>query len=118
MLAAIKTIGFPVLLRPSFVIGGRGMMIIEDDAALKQYLATEHVRFPFLVDQFLHAKEAELDLVTDGESILAPAIMEHIEKTGVHSGDSMAVLPAMTLSESVKKKMLHYAKKSGTFNIK
>ncbi len=111
LLAAIKTIGFPVLLRPSFVIGGRGMMIIEDDAALKQYLATEHVRFPFLVDQFLHAKEAELDLVTDGESILAPAIMEHIEKTGVHSGDSMAVLPAMTLSESVKKKMLHYAKK-------
>lgn len=111
LITAARKIGYPVLLRPSFVIGGRGMVTIYDEASLLEYLKTEYVRFPFLVDQFLHAKEAELDLVTDGKTILAPAIMEHIEKTGVHSGDSMSVLPAKTLSENVQKKMIYFAEK-------
>lgn len=111
LIVTARKIGYPVLLRPSFVIGGRGMVTIYDETSLLEYLKTEYVRFPFLVDQFLHAKEAELDLVTDGKTILAPAIMEHIEKTGVHSGDSMSVLPAKNLSENVQKKMIYFAEK-------
>lgn len=111
LITAAGKIGYPVLLRPSFVIGGRGMIIIHNETALNEYLATENFYFPLLVDQFLHAREAELDLVTDGKAVLAPAIMEHIEKTGVHSGDSMSVLPAVTLPKHVQEKMLHYAEK-------
>lgn len=111
LIAAARKIGYPVLLRPSFVIGGRGMVTIHDETALSEYLENEYVRFPFLVDQFLHAKEAELDLVTDGKTILAPTIMEHIEKTGVHSGDSMSVLPAITLSKNVQGKMIGFAER-------
>jgi carbamoyl-phosphate synthase large subunit len=107
---AVAKIGYPVLLRPSFVIGGRGMEIIHNEKELEGYIQKGQARFPFLVDEFLHATEAELDLVTDGQYILAPAIMEHIEKTGVHSGDSMSVLPAQNLSDVVQTKMLAYAK--------
>ncbi|WP_077211173.1 carbamoyl phosphate synthase large subunit [Bacillus dakarensis] len=110
LLNAVQSIGFPVLLRPSFVIGGRGMEIINNKNELKSYIDKDIAKYPFLVDQFLHAKEAEIDLVTDGKYILAPAIMEHIEKTGVHSGDSMSVLPALTMSGSVQEKMVQYGK--------
>ncbi|WP_449622001.1 carbamoyl phosphate synthase large subunit [Robertmurraya sp. Marseille-Q9965] len=109
--SAVKKIGFPVLLRPSFVIGGRGMETIFNEEELVKYIESGHASYPFLVDEFLHAVEAEIDLVTDGQYILAPAIMEHIEKTGVHSGDSMSILPDQNLSETVQQKMLDYGKK-------
>lgn len=111
LLTAVKKIGFPVLLRPSFVIGGRGMETIYNEEELDLYIESGQASYPFLVDEFLHAAEAEIDLVTDGQFILAPAIMEHIEKTGVHSGDSMSILPAQNLSDSVQQKMLDYGKK-------
>lgn len=107
---AAEKIGYPVLLRPSFVIGGRGMEIIRSGEELEQFIKKDLFEFPFLVDEFLHTKEAEMDLVTDGKGILAPAIMEHIEKTGVHSGDSMSILPAQSISETAKNKMYKYAK--------
>jgi carbamoyl-phosphate synthase large subunit len=106
LLKAIEEIRFPVLIRPSFVIGGRGMEIIQNIKELNKFIEKGHAHYPFLVDEFLHAQEAELDLVTDGEYILAPAIMEHIEKTGVHSGDSMSLLPALTIGKEVQEKMV------------
>ncbi|MFB6465318.1 carbamoyl phosphate synthase large subunit [Cytobacillus sp. Hz8] len=104
-----KKIGFPILIRPSFVIGGQGMVVIHHENQLEEYFHQGNTIYPVLVDQFLSAIEAELDLVSDGINILAPAIMEHIEKTGVHSGDSMSVLPAQTLSTEIQKIMLDYA---------
>lgn len=92
---------FPVLVRPSYVIGGRAMEVVENTAELAQYLATaisvspEH---PILVDKYLLGKEVEVDAVSDGETTLIPGIMEHIERAGVHSGDSMAVYPPQTLT--------------------
>src|SRR5690606_2209262 len=91
--AAAKKIGFPILVRPSYVIGGRGMERISSSFELERYLKKGDIPYPILIDQFVHALEAELDLAADGNYICAPAIMEHIEKTGVHSGDSMSVLP-------------------------
>lgn len=108
---AIENIGYPVLLRPSFVIGGRGMEIIQDENALKTYISNQNAIYPFLVDQFLHAGEAEIDVVADGHSILAPAVMEHVEKTGVHSGDSISYLPALNIPNSIQEKMLDYTRK-------
>ncbi|MCM3090101.1 MULTISPECIES: carbamoyl phosphate synthase large subunit [unclassified Cytobacillus] len=108
--AAAKKIGFPILVRPSYVIGGRGMERISSSFELERYLKKGDIPYPILIDQFVHALEAELDLAADGNYICAPAIMEHIEKTGVHSGDSMSVLPPQSLSEQVKNKMLAYAK--------
>lgn len=107
---AAENIGYPILVRPSYVIGGRGMERISSSAELESYLTKGDVPYPILIDQFVHALEAELDLAADGNYICAPAIMEHIEKTGVHSGDSMSVLPPQNLSEKVQNKMLAYAK--------
>ncbi|MFE8700355.1 carbamoyl phosphate synthase large subunit [Cytobacillus sp. FJAT-54145] len=108
---AAQEIGFPILIRPSFVIGGRGMVIIKNQVELTDFIESNEAIYPFLVDQFLHAKEAELDLVTDGKHVLAPVAMEHIEKTGVHSGDSMSIIPGQSLSKEVQETMLIYAKK-------
>lgn len=110
IIASVKKIGYPVLIRPSYVIGGKGMERINDEEALQSYLQTD-VPYPVLVDQFMEASEAELDLATDGIDICVPTIMEHIEKTGVHSGDSLSILPAKNLSVNVKEKMITYAKK-------
>lgn len=107
---AVDKIGFPVLLRPSYVIGGKGMELIRDGVSYKNYLHSKRIVYPVLVDRFLEAKEAELDLAADGVHIHVPAIMEHIEHTGVHSGDSMSMLPPQTLSLAVQEKMLTYAK--------
>ncbi|MBT2689026.1 carbamoyl phosphate synthase large subunit [Bacillus sp. ISL-47] len=107
---AVEKIGFPILVRPSYVIGGKGMERIGSVSELESYLTKGDVPYPILIDQFMHASEAELDLAADGNYICVPAIMEHIEKTGVHSGDSMSVLPPQNLSENVQKKMLSYAK--------
>jgi len=110
LLASVEKLGFPVLIRPSYVIGGKGMERIETDQDLQKYLQTD-IPYPVLVDQFMYANEAELDVAADGFDICVPAIMEHIEKTGVHSGDSLSILPAKNLSQQVKEKMLAYAKK-------
>ena len=109
LLEHAEKIGFPVLVRPSYVIGGSGMNIYETKDALKE--GTKKSVYPILIDQYLCGKEAEIDLVTDGKEICIPIIAEHIEKAGVHSGDSMAYLPAQTLSATVKEKMVIYAGK-------
>jgi carbamoyl-phosphate synthase large subunit len=111
LIEGIKAIGYPVLLRPSYVIGGQGMDIISNESELSSYFNEKEVSFPVLVDQFLPANEAEIDLAADGEHIIVPAIMEHVEKTGVHSGDSLSVIPAQTLSQDVQKKIIDYASK-------
>lgn len=110
LLEGAKKIGFPLLIRPSYVIGGFGMKIVNNQSALYKFLKEESVPYPVLIDQFLEAKEAELDLVADGENIYIPAIMEHIEKTGIHSGDSMSILPPIDISSAVQNKMCEYAK--------
>lgn len=110
LIQSVETLGYPVLIRPSYVIGGKGMERINNLEDLQKYLQTE-IPYPVLVDQFLQAAEAELDVAADGHDICVPAIMEHIEKTGVHSGDSLSILPARNLSLAVKEKMLDYAKK-------
>lgn len=109
LIKAVQTIGYPVLIRPSYVIGGQDMVVIHEDHVLKSYLEGQVIQYPVLVDQFLPANEAEIDLAADGEYIIVPAIMEHIEKTGVHSGDSLSMIPAQTLSEEVKGKIVDYA---------
>ena len=106
---AVASIGFPVLIRPSYVIGGQDMIVIENEEKLKSHLNGTTIQYPVLIDQFLEASEAEIDLAADGKHIIVPAIMEHIERTGVHSGDSLSMIPAQGLSQSVKKKILEYA---------
>ena len=101
-------LGYPVLVRPSYVLGGQGMQIAISDAEIEEFMAVinrysqEH---PILVDKYLQGKELEVDAVCDGTDILIPGIMEHIERTGVHSGDSISVYPAFTVSEKVKEKI-------------
>ena len=104
-------IGYPVLVRPSYVLGGRAMEIVENQRDLEDYM--EHAvkaspEHPVLVDRDLLGGECEVDAICDGETVLIPGIMEHIERAGVHSGDSMAVYPPQTLSESIKKSIEDY----------
>lgn len=102
------TLGFPVILRPSYVIGGRGMQIISHEKELTTYLtemASLNMQYPLFVDQYLSGIEVEVDAVADGEQVLIPGIMEHIEKTGVHSGDSISVYPTRHLSQKVLDKL-------------
>ena len=99
-----RLLGFPVIVRPSYVIGGRGMQIIESEEALQTYLsemASLNMKYPLFVDQYLQGTEVEVDAVADGSSVLIPGIMENIEKTGVHSGDSISVYPTRSLSDEV-----------------
>ncbi len=109
--AIAERIGFPVLVRPSYVLGGRAMEIVYNQKELLEYMATavrvspEH---PVLVDKYLVGKELEVDAISDGESVLIPGIMEHIERAGVHSGDSIAVFPPRSLSEDIKRKIVEY----------
>ncbi|WP_017754618.1 carbamoyl phosphate synthase large subunit [Calidifontibacillus oryziterrae] len=107
-----EMIGFPVLLRPSYVIGGKGMIILNSKSELDQLIEnqTEKV-FPILLDAYVAGKEAEVDVLTDGENVLIPTIIEHIEKAGVHSGDSTAILPSISVSAEDKQKMVEYSKK-------
>ncbi|MEY8731437.1 carbamoyl phosphate synthase large subunit [Peribacillus frigoritolerans] len=112
LISRAEAIGFPVLLRPSYVIGGQGMEIIGSKESLLNRMAngTELV-YPVLIDSYIPGKEAEIDLIADGNDVYIPIIAEHIEKAGVHSGDSMALLPAQSLTDDIKDKMTHYAKK-------
>ncbi len=112
--AAARKIGFPVLVRPSYVLGGRAMEIVENEADLRSYMRTavkaspDH---PVLVDSYIVGKECEVDAISDGRQVLIPGIMEHIERAGVHSGDSMAVYPPQTLSAQVQRTIADYTKK-------
>ena len=107
-------LGYPVLVRPSYVLGGQGMKIAFNDEEIEEFIgiinriAQDH---PILVDKYLQGKEIEVDAVCDGTDILIPGIMEHIERTGVHSGDSISVYPAPTISEKVKETIVEYTKR-------
>ena len=107
-------LGYPVLVRPSYVLGGQGMQIAISDEEIEEFMdiinriAQDH---PILVDKYLQGKEIEVDAVCDGMDILIPGIMEHIERTGVHSGDSISVYPAPTISETVKEKITEYTRR-------
>ena len=112
LIAKAKTIGYPVLLRPSYVIGGKGMFIVNDEQQLQHLLQQPFTfTYPVLIDAYLNGKEAEVDVAADGTSILLPTIIEHVEKAGVHSGDSYAFLPAQTLTEEEKEQMKTFAEK-------
>lgn len=107
-----EKIGFPVLLRPSYVIGGQGMEIIRSKESLLNRIENGvALVYPVLIDSYIPGKEAEIDLIADGKEIYIPIVAEHVEKAGVHSGDSMALLPAQSLSDDVKEKMTMYAEK-------
>ena len=113
---AAEKIGYPVLVRPSFVLGGRAMQIVADESELRHYLSSA-VKIdedrPVLVDKYIRGKEVEIDGVCDGKDVFIPGIMELIERTGVHSGDSISVYPPFTLSEKVKKKIIEYSCRLG-----
>ncbi len=113
---AAESVGYPVLVRPSFVLGGRAMQIVADESQLRKYLktavdiGTEH---PVLVDHYIQGKEVEVDAVCDGRDVFIPGIMELVERTGIHSGDSISVYPTFSISNKVKGLILQYAKKLG-----
>ena len=114
--AAAAEIGYPVLVRPSFVLGGRAMQIVADENQLRHYLKTAvevDVDKPVLVDKYIEGKEVEVDAICDGHDVFVPGIMELVERTGIHSGDSISVYPAFSISDKVKGIILQYAKKLG-----
>ena len=109
-------IGYPVLVRPSFVLGGRAMQIVSDEKSLRKYLLTAvkiNERRPVLVDKYISGKELETDAICDGTDVFVPGIMQHIERTGVHSGNSISVYPAFSISQAVKDKIFDYTKQLG-----
>ena len=113
---AANEIGYPVLVRPSFVLGGRAMQIVAREESLRHYLkgAVEiDEDKPVLVDKYIRGKEIEVDAVCDGKNVFVPGIMELVERTGVHSGDSISVYPSFSISERVKKTVLEYTEKLG-----
>ena len=114
--AAANQIGYPVLVRPSFVLGGRAMQIVSNEEQLCRYLKTAaelDEDKPVLVDKYIQGKEVEVDAICDGRDVFVPGIMELVERTGVHSGDSISVYPAFSISDKVKGIILQYAKKLG-----
>lgn len=120
-------IGYPVLVRPSYVLGGRAMEVVYDDTTLEEYMSQAvdiSPKHPVLIDKYITGKEVEVDGICDGENVLIPGIMEHIERAGVHSGDSIAVYPPKTLSAETKATIVAYTQKLaralkvvGLFNI-
>ena len=113
---AAAKIGYPVLVRPSFVLGGRAMQIVSDEKGLRHYLKTAvevDEDKPVLVDRYIVGKEVEVDAVCDGVDVFVPGIMELVERTGIHSGDSISVYPSFSISDKVKGTILGYAKKLG-----
>jgi len=113
-LETTRELGYPVLVRPSYVIGGRGMQVVYDDDELLTYI-NEALKFagehPVLIDQYLEGLEAELDAISDGKDILIPGICEHVERAGVHSGDSISVYPSRNIPHHIQKDMVEYAGK-------
>ena len=111
---AVEELGYPLVVRPSFVIGGQAMQVVYSDDELKRYLkeavalSEEH---PVLIDKYVEGKEIEVDAIGDGEDILMPGIMEHVERTGVHSGDSITVYPTFSLEQDVIDRLVDYTKR-------
>ena len=115
-IAAAAQIGYPVLVRPSFVLGGRAMQIVANEEQLRHYLKTAveiDEDKPVLVDKYIEGREVEIDAICDGRNVFVPGIMELVERTGVHSGDSISVYPSFSISNKVKGIILQYAKKLG-----
>ncbi len=113
---AAAEIGYPVLVRPSFVLGGRAMQIVASEEGLRHYLKTAveiDADRPVLVDKYIQGKEVEVDAICDGRDVFVPGIMELVERTGIHSGDSISVYPTFSISNKVKGIILQYAKKLG-----
>lgn len=110
LMEKVERIGYPLLLRPSYVIGGRGMHIVYDEQQLASLIQQEMV-YPVLIDEYVRAKEGEIDAICDVYDVFVPTIIEHVEKTGVHSGDSYALLPAQSFTEEEKAKMIDYTKR-------
>ena len=113
---AAEEIGYPVLVRPSFVLGGRAMEIVANEEMLRRYLKSAveiDADKPVLVDKYIQGKEVEVDAICDGRDVFVPGIMELVERTGVHSGDSISVYPPFSISDRVKGIILQYAKKLG-----
>jgi carbamoyl-phosphate synthase large subunit len=116
LIEAATKLGYPVLVRPSYVIGGQSMFTIFSEAELSQYILqlkknSQATMWPLLVDKYLPGLECEIDVICDGENIVVPGIFEHIEKAGVHSGDSISVFPPISLSEKIKETLIDYAEK-------
>ena len=114
--AAAREIGYPVLVRPSFVLGGRAMQIVAKEASMWDYLRSAvavDADKPVLVDKYIRGKEVEVDAVSDGKHVFVPGIMELVERTGIHSGDSISVYPSCSLSNRVKETILDYTEKLG-----
>ena len=113
---AAARIGYPVLVRPSYVLGGRAMQIVSNEERLRHYLQTAvevNVDSPVLVDRYIMGKELEVDAICDGKEVFIPGIMEHIERTGIHSGDSISVYPTFSVSQAVRDKIIDYTVKLG-----
>ena len=113
---AAAEIGYPVLVRPSFVLGGRAMQIVADEEQLRRYLRTAveiDEDKPVLVDKYISGKELEVDAICDGKDVFVPGIMELVERTGIHSGDSISVYPTFSISEKVRKTILDYTRRLG-----
>ncbi len=114
--SAAAEIGYPVLVRPSFVLGGRAMQIVANEEQLRLYLKTAveiDEDKPVLVDKYIEGREVEIDAICDGRNVFVPGIMELVERTGIHSGDSISVYPSFSISNKVKGTILQYAKKLG-----
>ena len=106
-----REIGYPVLIRPSFVLGGQAMRVIHTEEGLIEHLDTISFDTPILIDRYIYGTEVEVDAVCDGEHVIVPGMMEHIEKSGVHSGDSMAVYPPQNLSQEIKDEIINITEK-------
>ncbi|MDL2319246.1 carbamoyl-phosphate synthase large subunit, partial [Eubacteriales bacterium OttesenSCG-928-A19] len=114
--AAATEIGYPVLVRPSYVLGGRAMQIVHEESALRRYLSEAvlvSVDQPVLVDRYIAGKELEVDAACDGTDVYIPGIMQHVERTGVHSGDSISVYPPFELTDAARAKIVDYTKQLG-----
>ena len=113
---AANNIGYPVLVRPSFVLGGRAMQIVGNEETLRHYLRSAveiNEKSPVLVDKYIQGKELEVDAICDGKDVFIPGIMEHVEHTGIHSGDSISVYPTFSVSQKVKDTIIEYTKQLG-----
>ena len=113
---AAARIGYPVLLRPSFVLGGRAMQIVANEETLRHYLRSAveiNEKSPVLVDKYIQGKELEVDAICDGKDVYIPGIMEHVERTGIHSGDSISVYPTFSVSQQVKDTIIGYTQRLG-----
>ena len=113
---AANNIGYPVLVRPSFVLGGRAMQIVANEETLRHYLRSAveiNEKSPVLVDKYIQGKELEVDAICDGKDVYIPGIMEHVERTGIHSGDSISVYPTFSVSQQVKDTIIEYTRQLG-----